>query len=324
MASYTAGGFRNLPRTLKCTQCDEYKSIDQYSKNQIVKWKKADNKSWVQLSCKAHQGALLVAEKRCFSCNQMKPVATHFSKAQRNDNEPWCIACTDWKDSDAERLLPTRPNESVPYFASQELPAEHLGLDEQGAAGFFGDDDSDEAATATASIVGTGAGGSDAVDGFDADGYEIPRSSIAPSTTGDGNDDEHDDGHDGGYGAESYGINNNTVTRSSATTNDAVMPGPGTQQSSVVITGSRYGIGSFSSRMSPPPSVHRSLQTSFVQSTTAATTTNGTATGTRRAHGTAKFHKSNGRKDFSEREKYEEVSENRAEDPDSDDSFDEF
>ncbi|KAI1260782.1 hypothetical protein F5Y18DRAFT_404476 [Xylariaceae sp. FL1019] len=337
MASNARGGLRGLPRTLKCGQCGEYKTVDQYAKNQITKWKKAENKSWVQLSCKAHQGAMEVAEKKCASCGCTKPTFTHFSKAQRNNPEAWCIACTEWKDSEAHKPLPARPNETIPYFVSrvsQELLEEHATVDDHGSAGVLTDGgyDTDETATvtvtatatATASVAGTTAGDTDAVDGFAADGYEFFGSSVAPSTSGDGNDGDHDDG----FGADSNGVDMNTANPSSVTNSDVAMLGLGVQQLTVDTTGSRDGIESFSSRMSPPPSVHRSVQTSVVPSTTAITTgsrtATRTATRTRRAHGTGKFHKTNNRKDYSEREQYSALTENRADDPDSDDSIDEI
>ncbi|KAI0513201.1 hypothetical protein F5B22DRAFT_278590 [Xylaria bambusicola] len=106
-------GGESLPRTFTCRQCGQKKPPAAFSQSQIQKWrnkKRNDRYNTVtpenaELVCKDH--AFDQRELRCHGpCDRIK-IVDHFSKNQRNNTEPWCIDCTEWKQSFDGNELPT-------------------------------------------------------------------------------------------------------------------------------------------------------------------------------------------------------------------------
>ncbi|KAK5629366.1 hypothetical protein RRF57_005081 [Xylaria bambusicola] len=94
-------------------QCGQKKPPAAFSQSQIQKWrnkKRNDRYNEVtpdnaELVCKDH--AFDQREIRCHGpCDRIK-IVDHFSKNQRNNPEPWCIDCTEWKQSFGGDELPT-------------------------------------------------------------------------------------------------------------------------------------------------------------------------------------------------------------------------
>ncbi|KAI0552734.1 hypothetical protein F4679DRAFT_581242 [Xylaria curta] len=92
-----------LPSTFRCRVCGKNKAPAAFSKNQLQKWynkKRNDRENKVTpenigLSCQDHNNE--EREIRCHGpCDRIKVVG-HFSKNQRNNREPWCILCTEWR-----------------------------------------------------------------------------------------------------------------------------------------------------------------------------------------------------------------------------------
>ncbi|KAI0445582.1 hypothetical protein F4803DRAFT_138516 [Xylaria telfairii] len=118
MAPRNPVGGACLPRTFKCRICGQHKTPAAYSKNQLQKWynkKRNDRGNTITpenigLSCKEHLND--EREIRCHGpCDRIKVVG-HFSKAQRNNLEPWCINCTEWRLSfDGTEVPDYVPNE---------------------------------------------------------------------------------------------------------------------------------------------------------------------------------------------------------------------
>ncbi|KAI1745346.1 hypothetical protein F4680DRAFT_100241 [Xylaria scruposa] len=90
-----------LPCTFRCRVCGKNKAPAAFSKNQLQKWynkKRSDRENKVTpenigLSCQDHNNE--EREIRCHGfCDRIKVVG-QFSKNQRNNPEPWCIACTE-------------------------------------------------------------------------------------------------------------------------------------------------------------------------------------------------------------------------------------
>ncbi|KAI1754739.1 hypothetical protein F4782DRAFT_491358 [Xylaria castorea] len=103
MAFRNPVGGASLPRTFRCRVCGQNKAPAAYSKNQLQKWynkKRNDRENNVTpenvgLSCGEHNNE--EREIRCHGpCDRLKVVG-QFSKNQRNDPEPWCITCTEWR-----------------------------------------------------------------------------------------------------------------------------------------------------------------------------------------------------------------------------------
>ncbi|KAI0472453.1 hypothetical protein F4859DRAFT_515298 [Xylaria cf. heliscus] len=120
MASRNPVGGASLPRTFRCRICGQNKAPAAYSKNQLQKWynkKRNDHRNQITpesigLSCKDHNND--EREIRCHGpCDRVKVVG-QFSKAQRNNPEPWCINCTEWRLSFDGREIPDYvPNGSL-------------------------------------------------------------------------------------------------------------------------------------------------------------------------------------------------------------------
>ncbi|KAI2642099.1 hypothetical protein GGS21DRAFT_486955 [Xylaria nigripes] len=103
MAPPTPAPIAALPAKFQCRICGENKAASAYSMNQIQKWynkKKNDRFNKITpenigLICKDH--ASREQELRCHGpCDRVKAMDS-FSKAQRNNPDPWCIACTEWR-----------------------------------------------------------------------------------------------------------------------------------------------------------------------------------------------------------------------------------
>ncbi|KAI0453188.1 hypothetical protein F5B21DRAFT_505583 [Xylaria acuta] len=103
MAFRLPTGGAPLPRTFRCRVCGQNKGPAAYSKSQLQKWynkKRNDRENKVTpesigLSCKDHNSD--EREIRCHGpCDRVKVVG-QFSKNQRNNPEPWCITCTEWR-----------------------------------------------------------------------------------------------------------------------------------------------------------------------------------------------------------------------------------
>ncbi|KAI0406285.1 hypothetical protein F4802DRAFT_596311 [Xylaria palmicola] len=101
MASTPSSRGDCLPRTL----CGKSKPPAAFSKNQLQKWynqKRNDRRNEVTpqnigLSCSAHIAGQ--REIRCHGPCDLVMIVDRFSKRQRNDPEPWCITCTEWRTS---------------------------------------------------------------------------------------------------------------------------------------------------------------------------------------------------------------------------------
>ncbi|TGJ85374.1 hypothetical protein E0Z10_g3392 [Xylaria hypoxylon] len=97
--------------------CGKGKPPAAYSQTQLQKWynkKRNDRRNEITpdnigLTCKDHLSDQ--REIRCHGpCDRLKVVA-HFSKRQRNDPEPWCIDCTEWRLNFEANEVPTEmPN----------------------------------------------------------------------------------------------------------------------------------------------------------------------------------------------------------------------
>ncbi|KAI1325862.1 hypothetical protein F5Y16DRAFT_422385 [Xylariaceae sp. FL0255] len=100
-----------LPNKLYCKQCAHKQPAAEFSQTQIRKWRSAGNKQTVQLTCKAHANNQ-VRELRCSGpCGRTKNT-DKFSKAQRVTSEPWCTACSEWKESSSgQGILAPPPQE---------------------------------------------------------------------------------------------------------------------------------------------------------------------------------------------------------------------
>ncbi|KAI0113755.1 hypothetical protein GGR51DRAFT_568256 [Nemania sp. FL0031] len=109
-----------LPPTFTCRVCGREKAPAAFSKNQIQKWytqKRNDRYNEVTpqhagLCCKDHSTD--VREIRCHGpCDHIRSV-DKFSKSQRNNPEPWCIVCTEWRlSANGNDLPPPLPNAPV-------------------------------------------------------------------------------------------------------------------------------------------------------------------------------------------------------------------
>ncbi|KAI1132140.1 hypothetical protein F5Y10DRAFT_284057, partial [Nemania abortiva] len=105
-----------------CRVCRQEKPPAAYSKTQLQKWynqKRNDRYNEVTpetvgLSCKDHGTNERVI--RCHGpCDRIKMV-DYFSKRQRNDPEPWCIDCTEWRlDFDGNEVPTAAPGGSLVY-----------------------------------------------------------------------------------------------------------------------------------------------------------------------------------------------------------------
>ncbi|KAI0974945.1 hypothetical protein F4678DRAFT_458061 [Xylaria arbuscula] len=122
-----------LPRSFTCRVCGKDKPHAEYSPAQIQKWyklKRQDQYNTVNphtagLTCKVHSSQQ--REIRCEGPCGLIKLVDRFSKAQRNNSSPWCIMCTEWKESNGANEIPTAP------------PGERLTRDEY--RGNNGDDD---------------------------------------------------------------------------------------------------------------------------------------------------------------------------------------
>ncbi|KAI1117524.1 Stc1 domain-containing protein [Nemania sp. NC0429] len=111
-----------LPAKFTCRVCGKEKPAAEYSKNQIQKWhnqKRNDRGNFITpqnagLSCMEHQNSGRVI--RCGGpCDRSKAVE-YFSKNQRNNTDPWCIDCTEWRLEFAGHEVPTSiPNGPLAY-----------------------------------------------------------------------------------------------------------------------------------------------------------------------------------------------------------------
>ncbi|KAI3340413.1 hypothetical protein F4824DRAFT_420900 [Ustulina deusta] len=146
-------GGASLPHSFTCRVCGKDKAPASYSKTQLQKWfnkKRNDRYNAVTphnvgLTCKDH--ASDQREIRCHGpCDRLK-VVDHFSKNQRNEPEPWCIDCTEWRlDFNGNELPTAPPNGSLAHH-------EYDGINDNDDAEFWqrsphlsgdGDDSADE------------------------------------------------------------------------------------------------------------------------------------------------------------------------------------
>ncbi|KAI0192228.1 Stc1 domain-containing protein [Xylaria flabelliformis] len=103
MAFRNPVGGAALPPTFRCRVCGKNKAPAAYSKSQLQKWynKKRNDRGNkvtpdnVGLSCQDHNNE--EREIRCHGPCDLIKVVGQFSKNQRNDPEPWCTACTEWR-----------------------------------------------------------------------------------------------------------------------------------------------------------------------------------------------------------------------------------
>ncbi|KAI1430659.1 hypothetical protein GGR50DRAFT_701265 [Xylaria sp. CBS 124048] len=107
-----------LPPTFRCRLCGQDQAPVAYSKNQLQKWyskKRADRRNEVTpetigLICLNHATGDERALRCHGPCDRLKAVE-QFSKAQRNNLEPWCLDCTDWRgDFEGLEVPPPIPN----------------------------------------------------------------------------------------------------------------------------------------------------------------------------------------------------------------------
>ncbi|KAI1428823.1 Stc1 domain-containing protein [Xylaria sp. FL1777] len=129
MAPPPSSGGVSLPRSFTCRVCGKDKPSAAYSKTQIQKWfnKKRNDRynaitpQNVGLTCKDHSSDQ--REIRCHGpCDRIK-VVDHFSKKQRNEPEPWCIDCTEWRLNFNGNELPTAPpNEPLAHHEYDGIP----------------------------------------------------------------------------------------------------------------------------------------------------------------------------------------------------------
>ncbi|KAI1291609.1 hypothetical protein F5Y03DRAFT_29242 [Xylaria venustula] len=110
---YNNGG--PLPRSFTCRVCGLDKPHADYSPAQIKKWyklKREDQYNTVNpqtagLTCKAHSSQQ--REIRCAGPCGLIKLVDRFSKNQRNNSDPWCIQCTEWRESNGANEIPTAP-----------------------------------------------------------------------------------------------------------------------------------------------------------------------------------------------------------------------
>ncbi|KAI1368959.1 hypothetical protein F5Y08DRAFT_208260 [Xylaria arbuscula] len=110
-------GREALPRSFKCRKCSKNKPPAEFSQSQIQKWrtkKRNDRYNTItpetaELICKDHSSDQ--RQIRCHGPCDLVKIVDHFSKAQRNNNEPWCIDCTEWKEEfDGDEVPTAVPN----------------------------------------------------------------------------------------------------------------------------------------------------------------------------------------------------------------------
>ncbi|KAI1147226.1 hypothetical protein F4825DRAFT_471753 [Nemania diffusa] len=137
-----------LPPTFTCRVCGKEKAPAEYSKNQLQKWynqKRNDRYNEVTpqsagLSCKDHGAAQ--RELRCHGPCDLIKVVERFSKRQRNEPNPWCIDCTEWRTSFNGDETPTVPPNRP--FAGYENDSVRVNRWESPSYPLVRDEDEDE------------------------------------------------------------------------------------------------------------------------------------------------------------------------------------
>ncbi|KAI2468262.1 hypothetical protein F4781DRAFT_443646 [Annulohypoxylon bovei var. microspora] len=114
--------FRNearIPSAFRCSADGEWLTPDHFSQRQIVKWLKQKDindsltPETIGLLCKEHneqhQNQMGNRELHCNGpCGAWKP-RDHFSKNQRNIDNPWCSSCTFWATTVGAKEIPGPP-----------------------------------------------------------------------------------------------------------------------------------------------------------------------------------------------------------------------
>ncbi|KAI0542134.1 hypothetical protein GGR58DRAFT_527207 [Xylaria digitata] len=120
MAFQPRTGGAALPASFRCRVCGKGKPPAAYSKTQLQKWynkKRNDRRNEITpnnigLTCKDHLNDQ--REIRCHGPCDRLHVVDHFSKRQRNDPEPWCIDCTEWRlNFDGDQVPTETPNDRL-------------------------------------------------------------------------------------------------------------------------------------------------------------------------------------------------------------------
>ncbi|KAI1175762.1 hypothetical protein F4777DRAFT_578725 [Nemania sp. FL0916] len=121
-----------LPHAFLCRKCGQEKPPSAFSQSQIQKWHKEKRKDRhndvtpqnVGLCCKDHSQNPDERSRRCRGpCDRIRAIE-HFSKAQRNELDPWCIECTEWRLEFAGDEVPTaEPGGVLPSPETKIMPS---------------------------------------------------------------------------------------------------------------------------------------------------------------------------------------------------------
>ncbi|KAI5928026.1 hypothetical protein F4810DRAFT_646511 [Camillea tinctor] len=110
--------------SFKCATCKRWKPPAAFSLKQRAQWEKAKRRpnddvtaESIGLVCKDHLNGEI--EIKCAGPCGKSNAKSHFSKAQRNKPQPWCIICTDWK-------IRWQGNETPDVAPDEEVPDSEL------------------------------------------------------------------------------------------------------------------------------------------------------------------------------------------------------
>ncbi|CAJ2511592.1 Uu.00g072170.m01.CDS01 [Anthostomella pinea] len=206
------------PSSFKCRIGGEWKPSSGFSSAQLAKWHQKRGQDGINpitigLTCLEHaQG--FGREKKCGGPCGKKLQKERFSKNQRNREDAWCIACTDWKgevetteipppapntqispdemsgdivvvgeDEDEHNLEEEKPVEDLPYSESDSEEEE----EDYGGLKAYMDADTD---------VEDNDDGVHTADAFSLDTFSVTQSRNASGRIEDGDDDDDDDDDD--------------------------------------------------------------------------------------------------------------------------------
>ncbi|KAK9778808.1 hypothetical protein SCAR479_04431 [Seiridium cardinale] len=154
-----------LPDKFRCAVGGEWRSNDQFSKNQLAKWynKKRSRNDGITpanigITCRIHSGEPATTLKCNGPCGLWKS-REHFSTSQRRNNLRWCVLCVQWRaQQDYDSIPVAAPNEANDAIDEREGMAtveECVTFDEEGDGPVLDNDSSPALAMADDDSVTT-------------------------------------------------------------------------------------------------------------------------------------------------------------------------